>query len=346
MPERARRGVPAEAAPWVARFAAGERYFKFIGGANLRELPTVERLATLYALAGCAIMDVAAEPAVVEAALRGFARARAWRAEAPAWLRAAYAGAPPPPHDPIVMVSITLSGDRHTEIAVVDAPFCTKCDACTPVCPPASIVNGVVAEKICTGCGLCVPVCPTACIDLRPRATDPDVDACWAAGARALEIHTGAAAEAEVAGTRALTRAWRARGGLLAYSLDGRQLGYPRALALARALGEPGVILQADGKPISGTTGDASTVPALRLARAILREGTGAWVQPAGGANDRTGPLAERHGIAISGVGMGSFARRAAKALEAGDESPEAWGAATAAARALVRSVQPTPLSV
>ncbi len=326
---------------WRARFAAGERYFKFIGGANLRELATVERLATLYALAGCAIMDVAAEPAVVDAARRGFARARAWRDAAPGWLGAAYAGGAPPAQDPIVMVSITLSGDRHTEIAVVEHPFCTKCDACTPVCPPASIVNGVVAEKICTGCGLCVPVCPTACIDLRQRETDPDLDACWEAGARALEIHTGAAAEAEVAGTRGLTRDWRGRGGLLAYSLDGKQLGYPRTLALARALGEPGVILQADGKPISGTTGDKSTVPALRLARAILRENTGAWVQPAGGANDRTGPIAAAQGIAISGVGMGSFARRAAKALEAGDDSPAAWGESLVAARQLVETVSP-----
>ena len=327
---------------WRARFSAGERFFKFIGGANLRDLPTIERLATLYALAGAAIMDVAAEPAVVAAARHGFARARAWREESPAWLRAAYAGSAPPHVDPLVMVSITLTGDRHTEIAVVDEPYCVRCDACTPVCPPHSIINGLVAEKICTGCGLCLPVCPTACIVLRARETDPDVDACWEAGARALEIHTGAAAEAEVAGARSLTRHWQRRGGLLSYSLDGKQLGYPRTLALARELGEAGVILQADGKPISGTSGDRSTIPALRLARAIIRQGTGAWVQPAGGANDRTGPLADLAGIAISGVGMGSFARRAAKALEAGDESPEAWGAAVVAARSLVRSVQPT----
>jgi ferredoxin len=203
-----------------------------------------------------------------------------------------------------------------------------------------------VAEKICTGCGLCVPVCPTACITLRARDTDPDVDACWDAGARALEIHTGAAAEAEIKATRNITLDWQARGGLLSYSLDGRQLGYPRTLALARELGEAGVIIQADGKPISGTTGDRSTIPALRLARAILRLGTGAWVQPSGGANDRTGPLASRHGIAIGGVGMGSFARRAAKALEAGEDSPEAWGAAVVAARSLVRSVEPATAPV
>jgi len=42
------------------------------------------------------------------------------------------------------------------------------------------------------------------------------------------------------------------------------------AIALARRLGAPGTIIQADGKPISGTVGDRSTIPALRLARAIL----------------------------------------------------------------------------
>ena len=311
---------------WRERFARGERFFKFIGGANLRDLPTVERLATLYALAGAAIMDVAAEPPVVEAALRGFRRARGLIEQRPAWLAAAYAGAAPPTLDPMVMVSITLSGDRHTEIAVVTEAFCVQCDKCTPVCPPGSIVNGVVQDPICTGCGLCVPVCPTECIVLAPRETDPDVDACFEAGARALEIHTGHAAAGEVQEALPLARAWQRRGGLLSYSLDGKHLGYPRALMLAKELGKAGVIIQADGKPISGTSGDRSTIPALRLARAMGRFGTGAWIQPAGGANDRTGPLADRLGVAIAGVGMGSFARRVAKGLEAGQDSEEAWG--------------------
>lgn len=324
---------------WKARFNAGERYFKFIGGANLRDLPTIERLATLYALAGAAIVDVAAEPEVVAAAQAGIARARGWLAEAPVWLSEAHGDGPLPDLDPLVMVSITLTGDRHTEIAVVEDIMCVKCDRCTPVCPPNSIINGIVADPICTGCGLCLPVCPTDCITLVQRETHPDADACWAAGAAALEIHTGAADQAEMAATRPVAADWQRRGGLLSYSLDGKQLGYPRVLALSRELGEAGVIIQADGKPISGTTGDHSTIPALRLARAIGRLGTGAWVQPAGGANDRTGPLAMRHGVAIAGVGMGSFARKIAKELEAGADAPADWARAVSAARALVRTV-------
>ncbi len=329
---------------WQARFARGERYFKFIGGANLRDLPTIERLATLYTLAGAAIIDVAAEPEVVGAARAGIARARGWLTEAPAWLRTALEGSPLPDLDPLVMVSVTLTGDRHTEIAVVEDIMCVKCDRCTPVCPPLSIVNGDVNEPTCTGCGLCLPVCPTECITLVQRETHPDADACWAAGALALEIHTGAADQAEMAATRPVAADWQRRGGLLSYSLDGKQLGYPRVLALSRELGEAGVIIQADGKPISGTTGDRSTIPALRLARAVGRLDTGAWVQPAGGANDRTGPLAERHGVAIAGVGMGSFARRVAKELEAGADASSDWARAVSAARALVRTVGQPPV--
>lgn len=316
------------------------RYFKFICGANLRDAHRVETLATVYALAGAAIFDVAAEPEVVAAAKRGIDRARALRAEAPDWL-----DVPAPAIEPVIMVSITLEGDRHTEVAVVDEDTCTRCDLCTSVCPPGAIVNGDVETRICTGCRLCVSACPPDVIAMRPRETDPDVEACWDAGARALEIHTGAAAPLHVALIRPLADHWRRRGGLLAYSIDGQQLGYARAIALAAEVGAPGVILQADGKPISGTSGDRSTIPALRLARAMLRAGVSGLVQPAGGTNDRTGAIADRYDIAVAGVGMGSFARRPVKPLEDGEDSPQAWRAAVREAVRLVRSIQPASSS-
>lgn len=277
---------------------------------------------------------------MVEAAWRGVRQARTWLEARPDWLMAAYRGAPLPAIDPVVMVSITLEGDRHTEIAVVDHDICTRCDLCTDVCPPGAIVNGDVQTTICTGCMLCVPVCPPICIDMEQRRTDPDLLACWDAGARALEIHTGHADPAEVADYRGVADHWQNRGGVLAYSIDGKQLGYPRALALALEVGGPDVIIQADGKPISGTVGDASTIPALRLARYMLRNGVPGYVQVAGGANDRTGILAERHEILIAGAGMGSFARRAAKPLEEGDLSDRAWGQAVTEALRLVHSIQ------
>lgn len=319
----------------------GARYFKFICGANLRDTDRVETLATVFGLAGATIFDVAAEPEVVSAARRGLDKAKALFADPPDWLKAAYGDKPFPTIDPLVMVSITLSGDRHTQIAVVEQDVCTRCDLCTSVCPPGAIVNGDVETTICTGCMLCVPVCPPICIEMAPRETAPDVDACWEAGARALEIHTGAAEAAEVAAIRPLAQNWQMRGGVLAYSIDGRQLGFPGAIALAQELGGPGVIIQADGKPISGTVGDRSTIPALRLARAMGRAGVQGLIQPAGGTNDRTGPLADHYRIPIAGVGMGSFARRVAKHLEEGDLSPNAWLLAVKQALRLVESIQP-----
>lgn len=306
----------------------------------MRDASKIETLATLYALAGASLFDVAAEPQVVEAAWRGIRQARAWLEAPPEWLLRAYGELPRPELEPVVMVSITLEGDRHTEIAVVELDVCTRCDLCTEVCPPGAIVNGDVETTICTGCMLCVPVCPPICITMVQRETAPDLEACWEAGARALEIHTGAADPAEVAQYRAIAENWQSRGGVLAYSIDGKQLGYPRALALALEVGGPDVIIQADGKPISGTVGDKSTIPALRLARHLLRNGVPGFIQVAGGANDRTGILADRHEISLAGVGMGSFARRAARPLEEGDTSDRAWEQAVREALRLVLTVQ------
>ncbi|MEB3197143.1 MAG: LdpA C-terminal domain-containing domain [Candidatus Sericytochromatia bacterium] len=321
------------------RLQRGVPYFKFIGGANLRDLLVVERLATLYALAGATLIDVAAEPAVVAAARRGILTARRWHEQRLPWLVALAQTGPQDFFEPLVMASITLEGDRHTQIAVVDDPLCVTCDRCTPVCPPGSIVNGTVKDIICTGCGLCVPVCPTACISLQPRDTMPDLEACRDAGAEALEIHTGVASEPELREMAGVARDWQRRGGLLSYSLDGHQLGYPRIKALTRELGKVGVIIQADGKPISGTQGLRSTIPAVRLARTLSALGTGAWIQPAGGTNDQTGPLSRRLNLSIAGVGMGSFARRVARELEAGADSPAVWARALDEARQLVKTV-------
>lgn len=276
--------------------------------------------------------------------MRGIRRARAWKDSPPVWL-ADLEGATPNAPDPLVMVSVTLAGDRHTQIAVVTNEDCVTCDVCTPVCPPGSIVNGLVEAAICTGCGLCVPVCPTECITLAPRETHPELASCWDAGARALEIHTGAADRGEMLDWAPLARHWQMQGGLLSYSVDGQQLGISGAVALASEVGRPGIIIQADGKPISGTVGERSTIPALRLARAMLRAGNPAWIQPAGGTNDLTGGLADRHGIAIAGVGVGSYARKPARVLEQGETADWAWATAYRAARALVDSTRPQPIT-
>lgn len=328
----------------AALAARGERYFKFIGGANLRDAALVTRLAAYYALAGAHLFDVAAEPDIVEAAFAGVRQARQWLTERPAWLLTAFGERPLPEPGALpatVMVSITLAGDRHTEIAVVAEDFCTRCDVCTPICPPGAIVNGDVRAEICTGCGLCVSVCPPAVIDLLPRAQAYDLDALWAAGARALEIHTGAADAREIQAVGLpLASRWRALGGLLAYSIDGHQLGHRGAISLAKRLSDPETIIQADGKPISGTSGLRSTVPCVRLARAMARAGVPGYIQVSGGTNDRTGELLSRYGVPAHGVGMGSVARSALKPLDDAPDDPAVRTRALMAALRLVESTQ------
>jgi Pyruvate/2-oxoacid:ferredoxin oxidoreductase delta subunit len=314
-------------------------YFKFIAGANLRDLVTLERLGCLFGLAGATIIDVAAEPDVVKAVGRGIATGERWLAEPAPWLARCLAGRRVPGGAPIIMVSVTLTGDRHTQIAVVNDDTCIRCDWCTPVCPPGSIVNGDVEDAICTGCGLCVPVCPPLAITMQARPVSPDLMACWEAGARGLEVHTGAANDQDILAIQPDVREWLKMGGLLSFSIDGKQLGLGRSVQLARQLGQAGVIIQADGNPISGRDGVRSTVAAVRLARQMLAEGVQAWVQPAGGTNNHTGRLARAFGVPIAGVGMGSFARKVAEPIEREPDSEQAWEEALSAAQRLIDTV-------
>lgn len=289
--------------------ASSQPYFKLICGANFTDYPLLAYLSEVYALAGARLIDVAATPEAVRAAGEGIARARARAERQPGpW------HLPEEPF-PVVMTSVTASDDPHCGMAVKDPDVCTwACPFCLEACPHEAIdLELNILEDRCVGCTLCVPACPHGAIAMEYRPFAPSLDLLWQEGARALELHTGGGDAAEIEAWKEPCREWVKRGGLFAVSLNGEQLATEEAISLAREVAGwfPGtrIIVQADGRPISGAKGKASTEPALRFARALIEAGVPAAVQAAGGANDWTGPLAREASIPLAGVGMGSFAR-------------------------------------
>lgn len=276
-------------------------YFKLICGASLRHTDEIQRLSAIYSEAGADLIDVAADPQAVKAAIDGSCSSKA-----------------------LVMVSVAVGDDPH--VLVINRSNCTDCERCISFC------QGLIDSDRCVGCGRCLTLC--ACLSLVRRENSPQLDECWDAGARGLELHTGSGNQAEILPWKTPCTDWVKRGGIFSCSINTRQLGEEEACRLAheiRAWFDGPIIIQADGNPLSGRPGEASTLPALTFAKKLLESGLDAWIQPAGGANEETGRLANKQGIAISGVGMGSVARQAIHGIE-GD-------AAVRAAKRLVESV-------
>ena len=72
--------------------------------------------------------------------------------------------------------------ERTPLVAWIDETRCIGCARCLPPCPVDAIVGAakflhtVLADR-CTGCELCIAPCPVDCIELRPAAADPALEA-------------------------------------------------------------------------------------------------------------------------------------------------------------------------
>jgi hypothetical protein len=259
-------------------------FFKLICGASLLDPVEIELLSAVYAEAGAGIIDLAAHPDAVKAAFRGVGKNF---------------------KKPLLMVSVAVEDDPHLMIAKKRIDLCSHCGLCDETC-----------FERCCGCGKCAGLCPEGAIEMRRKEWAVDLDSCWEAGARGLELHTGSGKLEAVAAWKRNSQNWVARGGIFSCSVNGRQLDSKGAIAVAREVRgwfDLPILIQTDGNPISGQKGENSTLPALCLAQKILSSGIDAHIQPAGGANDQTARLAEQMKLPIAGVGMGSFARNAVR---------------------------------
>lgn len=277
------------------------RFFKLICGANFTDYDHLRYLAAVYALAGCDLIDVAATPEAVQAAVEGLRDAEAHQGDAF--------------QSPVVMVSVTAKDDPHCRLAVKIPERCSfVCPHCRDACPHEAIDMGfhILADR-CVGCDRCVPACPYEAIEMAHVPFNPSLDQLWELGARALELHTGSGDLAELEPWKQSCQAWVQRGGLFSVSLNAVQLSLEAAVELIHDLAawspDDRLLVQADGKPISAEAGRASTEPAVAFCVALSAAGVPAVIQPAGGANDHTGRVTSERGVSIAGVGMGTFAR-------------------------------------
>lgn len=184
-----------------------ENCFKMICGAGNEDALYVKKLSFLYTLAGAKILDVSANPTVVEHAKRGIDLAIQRSADfgIDVGIR------------PFIMVSVGMPGDHHVRKSYIDPQKCVECGLCIPVCPtnaiPSDFISNldvfknlkgtfhdedqskeIVIKDLCIGCGKCSNICPkNDIISYRHnhRQLKELLPKCLDAGAETFELHAG-----------------------------------------------------------------------------------------------------------------------------------------------------------
>ena len=322
------------------RALAQGHWVKLSCGASNQDLPAITDLCTVFGAAGVHCIDVAADPAVVEAARDGFD-----------WLSRQGLNCP------WLMVSLSDGRDVHFRKAWFDASKCPlDCPRpCQTVCPADAIRTvGAVDAQRCYGCGRCLPACPLGLIEEQGHQVSlADVSGLIAELCPdAVEIHTAPGrheAFIDVVGSLATAdvplRRLAVSCGLEGHGWTTRELSqelWQRYRSLRRFGFRP--LWQLDGRPMSGDVGAGTARSAVQLWRAMRPLAPPGPLQLAGGTNastlDHLSPSERPAGIAFGGV-----ARRLLMPLLQGAQLrgvplrawPEGWNAAVQQASALIQ---------
>ncbi|MEM6450931.1 MAG: LdpA C-terminal domain-containing domain [Cyanobacteria bacterium P01_D01_bin.105] len=332
-------------------------WFKLICGASYQALPAVRNLVIAYSLAGADCIDVAADPAVVAAAMEGMDVAEKVARQAGRDF-----------NRPWLMVSMSAGEDPHFRKAWFDAARCPADCArpCEQVCPADAIdVGGVVRDR-CYGCGRCLPICPLGLIeaDSQPTTLD-DIAREVLTQADALEIHTQVGQLDAVIVLWETLQPYAQHLKLVSTSCPDNEdlIGYlqkiQRLLSTAQN-STTNVMWQTDGRPMSGDIGKGTTHAAIRLAQKVLASDLGGFVQLAGGTNQytvdklRSLNLLQQYSNrnndgdrTVTGVAYGSYARHLLMPVLSEtlylEEVPVDLWKAVALAESLVTSLKPLP---
>ena len=283
------------------RNITNNKYIKLICGAGNENIKEIEALSFIYSSAGFNMIDVAAKNDVIKAAKNGIIKAQKQ-------------------DEVLLCVSVGLQSDIHLSKAVINKQKCIQCGKCLTECPQNAIYSEdgkiQINEKNCIGCLKCVNVCENEAIITEHKYKTPcnmllsvlseDIDC--------VEFHCNSP------DVPLILDNWKqiksVYNGQLGFCLDRSKLSDDKIISLIRTMteGTPNIIIQADGKPMSGGTDDyKSNLQALAFAELIRNNGITSPVIVSGGTNSKTTEMAKLCNLDIDGVAIGSFARKLVK---------------------------------
>lgn len=304
--------------------------FKLVCGAGNEDAEEVEKLVTIYSLAGCQFFDVCAKPEIVDATKKGIQNSGIEQ-------------------DRYICVSVGISGDPHITKALINKDLCITCGACKSICPHDAIAyeNGFkVNESRCIGCSKCLNICPQKSISMYSKIQDyeevlPDL---IAKGIDCIEFHAISTDEDDVDKNWAILN--NLYEGMLCISLDRSELGdkklKERVNRLLSSRKPYTTIIQADGVAMSGNDDEyGTTLQAVATAQLFQNAKMPVYIMMSGGTNIKSTQLTKMCGVYPNCLAVGSYARKIVKDyLQMKDllSNPDALNKAVEIARNLVQT--------
>ena len=266
--------------------------FKLVCGAGNEDATEVEKLVTLYSLAGCKFFDLSAKPEIIEAAKKGLQNREGY-----------------------LCVSVGIKGDPHIRKAGINPQKCIKCGQCEEICPQKTISYFKVKQKRCIGCGKCFSVCKRNAIEFVEENLDLEnvLPPLIQKGIDCIELHAMGENQNDILEKwdyinsvfNGLLSICTARGNLS----DNGMINLIKTMISERK--EYSTVIQADGFPMSGGNDDyKTTLQAVATAEIVQNAKLPVYIMLSGGTNSKTAYLANMCGIKYNGIAIGTFARK------------------------------------
>ena len=274
--------------------------FKLVCGAGNEDVDEVEKLVTVYALAGCKFFDICAKEEIVDAAKRGLKRAGK-------------------ENDAYICVSVGIAGDPHITKAEIDYDKCNKCGTCKNVCQHNAISDKIeISKERCLGCNQCKNICPSSAINMISQIKDYKeiLPSIIKKGIDCIEFHAISTDENDV------DEKWKQinelYNGMLCISLDRSELGDKKLVERVKRLIKNRkpftTIIQADGVAMSGNNDElGTTLQAVATAQLFQNAKLPVYIMMSGGTNTKSTELAKACGVYPNCLAVGSYARKIIK---------------------------------
>lgn len=274
--------------------------FKLVCGAGNEDAEEVEKLVTIYSLAGCQFFDLCAKPEIVKAAKKGLENAGI-------------------NENRYICVSVGIDGDPHITKAYIDNEICIKCGICKDICPHDAIDNNIeIIETRCLGCHKCANSCPQKAIKMESKTIDykevlPNI---IDLGIDCIEFHAISTNEDDVDNKWAEIISMY--DGILSISLDRSELGdknlINRVSRMIKDRKDFSTIIQADGIAMSGNDDEyGTTLQAIATAQLFQNSKLPVYIMMSGGTNTKSTELAHLCGVKPHCIAIGSYARKIVK---------------------------------